>query len=327
MLILTFLTGVAAHGLMVFAQKTIQIGTIGIAQVAQPALAVVWSFLLARRDAPAVAGRRHRHRHERLAGLLAVEPAPERGRAGPARRARVEPGRALSSLCRSGALACRSRVDSVEVGDEVRGGLHPPIGGRTEVAAPWRCRRRRQRPGPAHRGRTPRPERRPIAEPRRGSRRVARPAPGTRRLRPWRRAGTRRARPARRRRRRDATRSPPRARLAPAAARPTARRTRPRWTRARATSRTSPMASRLVDRELQGGRSGVVVAGLALRPAEARELVCLGLRGSPAAATSPRRGRCGRRRRRNDAGGEPARRAWRHRARAATGRPPSRSQA
>ena len=29
-----------------FAQRTIQIGTIGIAQVAQPALAVVWSFLL-----------------------------------------------------------------------------------------------------------------------------------------------------------------------------------------------------------------------------------------------------------------------------------------
>jgi drug/metabolite transporter (DMT)-like permease len=46
MLILTFLTGVAAHGLLVFAQKTIPIGTIGIAQVAQPALAVVWSFLL-----------------------------------------------------------------------------------------------------------------------------------------------------------------------------------------------------------------------------------------------------------------------------------------
>jgi len=30
----------------VFAQKTIQIGTIGIAQIVQPALAVVWSFLL-----------------------------------------------------------------------------------------------------------------------------------------------------------------------------------------------------------------------------------------------------------------------------------------
>lgn len=46
MLVLTFTSGVAAQGLMVFAQKTIQIGTIGIAQVAQPALAVVWSFLL-----------------------------------------------------------------------------------------------------------------------------------------------------------------------------------------------------------------------------------------------------------------------------------------
>jgi drug/metabolite transporter (DMT)-like permease len=45
-LILTFLTGVAAHGLMVFAQKTIQIGTIGISQVVQPAIAVVWSLLL-----------------------------------------------------------------------------------------------------------------------------------------------------------------------------------------------------------------------------------------------------------------------------------------
>jgi drug/metabolite transporter (DMT)-like permease len=46
MLILTVLTGVAAHGLLVYAQKTIAIGTIGIVQVAQPALAVVWSFLL-----------------------------------------------------------------------------------------------------------------------------------------------------------------------------------------------------------------------------------------------------------------------------------------
>ena len=46
MLILTLTSGVAAQGLLVFAQKTIQIGTIGIAQVAQPALAVVWSFLI-----------------------------------------------------------------------------------------------------------------------------------------------------------------------------------------------------------------------------------------------------------------------------------------
>ena len=46
MLILTLTSGVAAQGLIVYAQKTIQIGTIGISQVAQPALAVVWSFLL-----------------------------------------------------------------------------------------------------------------------------------------------------------------------------------------------------------------------------------------------------------------------------------------
>jgi drug/metabolite transporter (DMT)-like permease len=45
-LILTFLSGVAANGLMVYAQKTIQIGTISIAQVVNPVLAVVWSFLL-----------------------------------------------------------------------------------------------------------------------------------------------------------------------------------------------------------------------------------------------------------------------------------------
>jgi drug/metabolite transporter (DMT)-like permease len=45
-LILTFLSGVAANGLMVYAQKTIQIGTISIAQVVNPAIAVVWSFLL-----------------------------------------------------------------------------------------------------------------------------------------------------------------------------------------------------------------------------------------------------------------------------------------
>jgi drug/metabolite transporter (DMT)-like permease len=45
-LILSFLIGVVGHGLMVFAQRSIPIGTIGIAQVVQPALAVVWSFLL-----------------------------------------------------------------------------------------------------------------------------------------------------------------------------------------------------------------------------------------------------------------------------------------
>src|SRR3954462_13663471 len=44
--ILTLTSGIAAQGLLVCAQKTIQIGTIGIAQQLQPALAVVWSYLL-----------------------------------------------------------------------------------------------------------------------------------------------------------------------------------------------------------------------------------------------------------------------------------------
>jgi drug/metabolite transporter (DMT)-like permease len=45
-LLLTFVTGLSAHGLIVFAQRTIGIGTIGVAQVAQPALAAFWSFLI-----------------------------------------------------------------------------------------------------------------------------------------------------------------------------------------------------------------------------------------------------------------------------------------
>jgi drug/metabolite transporter (DMT)-like permease len=44
--ILAFLIGVAAHGLNVFAQRTIAVGTIAVAQVVQPPLAVVWSWLL-----------------------------------------------------------------------------------------------------------------------------------------------------------------------------------------------------------------------------------------------------------------------------------------
>lgn len=45
-LILALTSGITAQGLLVYAQKTIQIGTIGIAQISQPALAVVWSMLL-----------------------------------------------------------------------------------------------------------------------------------------------------------------------------------------------------------------------------------------------------------------------------------------
>lgn len=46
MLLLSLTSGVTAQGLLVHAQRTIQIGTISIAQIAQPALAVVWSYLL-----------------------------------------------------------------------------------------------------------------------------------------------------------------------------------------------------------------------------------------------------------------------------------------
>lgn len=46
MLILSFTSGIVAQGLLVYAQKTVQIGTISIAQIAQPALAVVWAYLL-----------------------------------------------------------------------------------------------------------------------------------------------------------------------------------------------------------------------------------------------------------------------------------------
>ena len=75
MLILTFLSGVAANGLMVYAQKTIQIGTICDRPGRQPAIAVVWSFLLLERDAAGWAGRRHRHRDQRAWRRSSVEPA------------------------------------------------------------------------------------------------------------------------------------------------------------------------------------------------------------------------------------------------------------
>ena len=44
--ILALTSGIVAQGLLVYAQRTVQIGTIGIASVAQPALAVLWSSLL-----------------------------------------------------------------------------------------------------------------------------------------------------------------------------------------------------------------------------------------------------------------------------------------
>ena len=44
--ILTLLTGVVAHGLIVFAQRKVPIGIMSLMQVGQPALAVVWSAAL-----------------------------------------------------------------------------------------------------------------------------------------------------------------------------------------------------------------------------------------------------------------------------------------
>lgn len=43
---LAVLTGTVAHGFIVFAQRSVPVGTIGIIQVAQPALAVGWAYLL-----------------------------------------------------------------------------------------------------------------------------------------------------------------------------------------------------------------------------------------------------------------------------------------
>jgi drug/metabolite transporter (DMT)-like permease len=44
--LLSVVTGTFAHGLIVFAQRTVPVGTISIMQVAQPALAVGWAYLL-----------------------------------------------------------------------------------------------------------------------------------------------------------------------------------------------------------------------------------------------------------------------------------------
>ncbi|MFN8020624.1 MAG: DMT family transporter [Acidimicrobiales bacterium] len=43
---LAVMTGTGAHGLIVYAQSTVPIGTISLLQVSQPALAVVWAYLV-----------------------------------------------------------------------------------------------------------------------------------------------------------------------------------------------------------------------------------------------------------------------------------------
>ncbi|CAB4563050.1 MAG: EamA family transporter [Actinobacteria bacterium] len=44
--LLAIMTGAGAHGLIVYAQQSVPVGTISIMQVAQPALAVIWAYLL-----------------------------------------------------------------------------------------------------------------------------------------------------------------------------------------------------------------------------------------------------------------------------------------
>lgn len=44
--LLAVLTGTVAHGCVVFAQHSVPVGTMGMLQVAQPALAVLWAYLL-----------------------------------------------------------------------------------------------------------------------------------------------------------------------------------------------------------------------------------------------------------------------------------------
>jgi drug/metabolite transporter (DMT)-like permease len=112
MLILTFTSGVAAQGLMVFAQRTIQIGTIGIAQVAQPALAVVWSFLLL---GEVINGWQAAGIAVVVCGLLAFVAVHQRG----------------DRTGASGELPDGVGVDPVPIGDEVRGERHAPVGLRT----------------------------------------------------------------------------------------------------------------------------------------------------------------------------------------------------
>jgi len=75
-LILSLTSGIAAQGLLVYAQRTIQIGTIAISQVAQPALAVLWSYLLL---SEVINGRQAVGIAIVMAGLLAFTVLNQRG--------------------------------------------------------------------------------------------------------------------------------------------------------------------------------------------------------------------------------------------------------
>ena len=195
-----------------------------------------------------------------------------------------------------------------------------------EVVARSRRRRRRRRCGRVRRGRRLRRGRRRCAAPRRGSRRDV----------PRRRDARSSASIAASRHSPSAACSPP------PAARCHARRRLERGPRSCALSeraedapemhagerRQAHVAGRfgLVDRELQRGSAGVVVAGLALRSSETRDLVRLGLQEAEPARRLRGATEVERRRRRTGAGGGPARRASPRGERGATGRRPIASQ-
>jgi drug/metabolite transporter (DMT)-like permease len=75
--LLAVLTGTVAHGLMVYAQHSVPVGVISLAQVAQPALAVTWSVLFL---GSSVVGIQIVGMAMVIAGIAAVTVATQRGR-------------------------------------------------------------------------------------------------------------------------------------------------------------------------------------------------------------------------------------------------------
>ena len=245
--ILAFLTGIAAHGWNVYAQRTIPIGTIGVAQVAQPALAVVWAFLLLGEEL--VWGQAIGIAIVTF-GLLAFILLNERGtRARDAEQdgrdhaGRRGLGRRAVRSC-SGGRANRLGVDTIPLRDEVRRRREPFVGCVAQVHRGHGVAAPRPRSGPARR----------VRRPRRGPRRCAeRPledrvesvgcAAYARPRRPSPRGGIPRARTAHRLLPTSCHALADSSAARASVVRPSARSTRPRWTRARAASRTSPVAS------------------------------------------------------------------------------------
>ena len=73
--VLTLLTGVVAHGLIVFAQRKVPIGIMSMMQVGQPALAVVWSAIFLESVDPRCADPRDGHGGDRSRHRRRADPA------------------------------------------------------------------------------------------------------------------------------------------------------------------------------------------------------------------------------------------------------------